>query len=88
MCGLKEKNFEADIESWLLNKGGYEKGNQDNYNKERAIDMTALIDYIAKTQPKQWNRYLKIYGDNAERQLYKIFQQNAVVGYCRINVFF
>src|SRR5574344_2151466 len=78
MCGLKEKNFEADIESWLLDEGGYEKGNQDNYDKERAIDMTALINYISKTQPKQWQRYLTIYGDNAERQLYKVFQQNVL----------
>ena len=23
----KEKNFEQDIESWLLNEGGYVKGN-------------------------------------------------------------
>ena len=75
---LKEKNFEADIESWLLNEGGYEKGNQDTYDKERAIDMTALTNYIAKTQPKQWNRYLKIYGDKAEQQLYKVFQQNVL----------
>ncbi len=76
--GLNEKDFEADIESWLLGEGGYEKGNLVNYNKERAIDMTALINYIAKTQPKQWQRYLTIYGDKAEQQLYKVFQQNVL----------
>ena len=32
----KEKNFENDIESYLLSHG-YVKGNQDTYDKSRAI---------------------------------------------------
>ena len=35
----KEKNFEADIETYLLNEGGYIKGDQSTYDKRRAIDM-------------------------------------------------
>ena len=53
----KEKNFEADIESYLLNHGGYIKGNQDTYDKAKAIDMPVLISFIEKTQPKVWKRY-------------------------------
>ena len=34
----KEKNFENDIESYLLSHG-YVKGNQDTYDKGKAIDM-------------------------------------------------
>ena len=30
---LKEKNFEADIEQYLLTEGGYTKGNQATYDK-------------------------------------------------------
>lgn len=41
---LKEKNFEADIERYLITKGGYIKGNQDTYDKDRAIDMPVLRD--------------------------------------------
>ena len=47
---LKEKNFEADIERYLITEGGYVKGNQDTYDKERAIDMPVLISFIEKTQ--------------------------------------
>ncbi len=72
----KEKNFEADIEAYLLEEGGYVKGNQATYDKVRAIDMPVLISFIEKTQPKVWQRYKNIYGEKSERQLYQIFQQN------------
>lgn len=73
---LKEKNFEADIERYLITEGGYIKGNQDTYDKERAIDMPVLISFIEKTQPKQWKRYVTKYGDKAEKQLYRVFQDD------------
>ncbi|MCH5226777.1 MAG: type I restriction endonuclease subunit R [Muribaculaceae bacterium] len=76
MMETKEKNFEADIESYLLNQGGYIKGNQATYDKAKAIDMPVLISFIEKTQPKVWERYKNVYGDKAEKQLYNIFQQN------------
>lgn len=71
----KEKNFENDIEAYLL-QNGYVKGNQSTYDKAKAIDMPVLISFIEKTQPKVWQRYLNVYGDKAEKQLYTVFQQN------------
>lgn len=71
----KEKNFENDIESYLLSHG-YVKGNQDTYDKGKAIDMPVLISFIQATQPKMWQRYVNVYGEKAEKQLYAIFQQN------------
>ena len=41
--GLYEKNFEADIEQYLLTEGGYTKGTQETYDKEKAIDLDTLI---------------------------------------------
>lgn len=72
----KEKNFEADIESYLLNEGGYIKGNLNTYDKARAIDMPLLIKFIEETQPKMWQRYKNVYGEKSEEKLYSIFQQN------------
>ena len=71
----KEKNFENDIEAYLLSNG-YVKGNQSTYDKSKAIDMPVLISFIQATQPKMWQRYQNVYGDKAEKQLYTIFQQN------------
>lgn len=73
---LREKNFEDDIERYFLEEGGYIKGNQETYDRERAIDMPLLISYIEKTQPKEWKRYKVKYGIKAERQLYRVFQEN------------
>ena len=69
----KEKRFEADIESYLLMEGGYVKGNMTTYNREKAIDLSKLVDFIKTTQPNQWQRYVRIYKDNAENKLYKRF---------------
>ena len=54
--GLYEKNFEADIEQYLLTEGGYIKGNQATYDKEKAIDLDTLIRFIKDSQPKVWEK--------------------------------
>lgn len=76
LMDTKEKRFESDIESYLLTKGGYVKGDQSTYDRKKAIDMPVLISFIEKTQPKMWAKYRKVYGDKAEHQLYLVFQNN------------
>lgn len=71
----KEKRFEQDIESFLLDKGGYVKGDMSTYDAGRAIDLSKLITFIKATQPKEWRRYEVIYGDNSEKKLYKRFNE-------------
>ena len=46
---LKERDFEAYIEHWLLTEGGYTKGDQSTYDKERAIDLKTLIKFLRLT---------------------------------------
>lgn len=72
-----EKRFEEDIESFFLSPmGGYIKGNQKNYDFDRAIDMNLLIEFLSKTQPKEWERQIKRDGDEAEKKLYRCLQTN------------
>ena len=73
---LKEKNFEAAIEQWLVAEGGYVKGNQDTYDKERAIDLPTLIRFIDQTQHKKWELFCRKHGANAESRLYNDFQDS------------
>lgn len=40
---LKEKQFESDIERYLLTEGGYTKGTQATYDRVRALDLDTLI---------------------------------------------
>ena len=59
---LKERDFEAYIEHWLTTEGGYVKGSQATYDKERAIDLKTLIKFLRLTQTKKWELYEKKYG--------------------------
>ena len=71
---LKERDFEAYIEYWLLTEGGYTKGNQATYDKERAIDLKTLIKFLRLTQTKKWELYEKKYGAQTEDRLYNVLQ--------------
>ena len=76
-----EKRFERDIESFLISPdGGYTQFNgQDaqgnwvhtrQHNLEWCIYMDVLCEFIAKTQPKEWARYTRYYGESAPDKLY------------------
>lgn len=78
----KEKRFEQDIESFLIDeKGGYEQFSYLNpdghrihkyvYDKDKEIYPEVLINFIMKTQPKAWARYVRYYGDDAPEKLYR-----------------
>ena len=71
---LKERDFEAYIEHWLTTEGGYTKGNQATYDKERAIDLKTLIRFLQLTQEKKWMLYEKKYGAQTEDRLYNVLQ--------------
>lgn len=73
---IKEKRFESDIESYMLSEGGYTKGDLSTYDREKAIDLPKLIEFIKTTQPKEWQRYERNYGTDAEKKLYKRFQES------------
>ena len=79
---LSEKRFEQDIESFLISQaGGYEQFSYVNpdghrihkyvYDKEKGLYLDVLVNFIIKTQPKQWARYVKYYGDDASEKLYR-----------------
>ncbi len=73
---IKEKRFESDLESYMLSHGGFTKGDLKTYDREKAIDLPKLIAFIKKTQPKQWERYERNYGTDAEKKFYKRFQES------------
>lgn len=77
-----EKRFEQDIESFLISpQGGYDQFSYQNlngewihkyvYDKERAIYLEVLVNFIMRTQPKEWARYTHYYGNDALDRLYR-----------------
>ena len=83
---LKERDFEAYIEHWLTTEGGYVKGSQATYDKERALDLKTLIKFLRLTQTKKWELYEKKYGAQTEDRLYNVLQdkihERGLIWYC------
>ena len=66
---VKEKRFEQDIEEFLITKGGYVKGDPSVFDRKLALDTGAFVSFIKASQPKKWERYVKIYGTDSEKQV-------------------
>ena len=63
-----EKRFEADIESAFISEG-YRKISRNEYDAASMVFPDILIEFIKKSQPKEWERYTKYYGANARETL-------------------
>ncbi len=72
---VKERRFEEDIESYLLNYGGYLKGNPASFNRYSGLDEATFVEFIKNSQPKQWQRFEAIYGDSSEQQIIDRFSR-------------
>ena len=66
---VKEKRFEQDIEEYLCSVGGYTKGSPAAFDRTLALDKATLLSFIQSTQPKSWEKFVRIYGGDSERQL-------------------
>jgi type I restriction enzyme, R subunit len=76
MPDLTEKRLESEIEQFLLSpEGGYIPGNAAYYDRERAVDISQMMAFINNTQPREWERYQRNYLADAEKMLYKRFQE-------------
>ncbi|MEM9008857.1 MAG: type I restriction endonuclease [Cyanobacteria bacterium P01_F01_bin.86] len=65
----KEVNFEDAIEQVLIAEGGYNKGNPDDYDAERALFPKDVITFVQDTQPKLWQRLADLNKDKADTVL-------------------
>lgn len=72
---VKEKRFEQDIEDYLIHFGGYTKGNPSTFNRTSGLDEGTFIEFVKNSQPKQWERFVKIYDAMAEKQLINRFSR-------------
>ncbi|MBL0691733.1 MAG: type I restriction endonuclease subunit R [SAR324 cluster bacterium] len=69
MSGIyTEKKFEEDIEKVFL-KGGYLKVSPKDYDKNLCLIPEQLIEFIKKTQPKEYEKLTVQYGDNINNKL-------------------
>lgn len=63
-----ELSFQNDIiEQMIVN--GWMLGKPDGYNRQLALYEEDLIDFVQDTQPKEWEKFNKLYPRNAEAKL-------------------
>lgn len=71
-----EKQFESDIEKFLISEdGGWEKGTdqgyQDSNRVDMALDIETLISFVKDTQPLTWKRFEKSCNSDINSKFYK-----------------
>lgn len=64
-----ETTFETAIVESLIESGGYTQGNPQDYSKELGIFKAEVLDFLQKTQPKQWEKLAEIHGEDIENRL-------------------
>lgn len=68
---LREKTYETDIVSAFI-QNGYIEGKSADFDRDYALDTTALLTYVKTTQATEWKRYSTKYA-KPEEQFIKRF---------------
>lgn len=70
-----EKQFETDIEAFLISyAGGWKKSSDIQFDKSMAVDIDTLISFVQTTQKLTWMQFEKRNGVNPKLKFYKAFE--------------
>ena len=72
-----EKQFEANIEEYLISPaGGYQQADDSGYRDsiDMALDIKTLVRFVKTTQPLVWQRFEKQCNSDPLRKFYKCFE--------------
>lgn len=76
-----ERQFEMDIEKYLINEGGWEKGTDAGYRidnmNDMAMDVDTLISFVKNTQSTMWSRFERNCKSDIKRKFYNAVE-NAI----------
>ena len=62
-----EKAFQNEIIEHLVSSGYHKRGTL-NYNKASCLDVEVVLRFVQDTQPKEWAKFQRLYGDKAEQK--------------------
>jgi len=57
-----ERKFEGAIEAWLLEHGGYTKGDPRTFDRALGLDPVQLLAFVEATQPDEWRELTARHG--------------------------
>lgn len=64
-----ENTFESAIELSLIEKGGYKKGNAEDYSPELGLFKYEVLHFLQETQPDRWEQISQIHGDRVNDRI-------------------
>ncbi len=64
-----EHTFESAIELSLIEKGGYKKGNAEDYSPELGLFKYEVLHFLQETQPDRWEQISQIHGDRVNDRI-------------------
>lgn len=82
-----EKQFEADIEEYLLSKeGGWTKSSDESYRNNNAIDIDTLCRFVEVTQKLTWTQFVKRCGSVEPKDKFLKIVEDAILTNGLVNV--
>ncbi len=64
---ISESTFESAIIEHLINHG-WHQGNAEDFDRENALDIKAILEFIQTSQPKEWELLKSFYADETENK--------------------
>lgn len=64
-----EQAFEATVEQYMLNVGGYEQGSPEGYDPELALFPDEVVEFVQKTQPAEWEYLVNLQKEDVQETL-------------------
>ncbi|MCZ2477683.1 type I restriction endonuclease subunit R [Aquirufa antheringensis] len=64
-----ELTFEQAIEAFLLEQGGYVKGNSSDFDVKQGLFPLYITEFLKLSQPKAWAKIESIHKDEAEKKV-------------------
>ncbi len=65
MTGVTERKFEGAIEAWLLEHGGYAKGNPRTFDRTLGLEPGEVLAFVRATQETAWGALVARHGGEA-----------------------
>lgn len=72
----REITFEDAIEKYLIEHGGYRKGNPEEFGRELAFNQNTVLAFLQESQPKEWEKLTEIHGKETEvKVIQRLFKE-------------
>jgi len=69
VTNTSEKAFQNDIIAHLVSTG-YKSRSTSCFNKATCLDAELILKFIKDTQEKTWNKFQKVYSEDAEKKFF------------------